>query len=246
MNIAFGSDKGPAAAGTNASPVCAALSQVSMIDFPGRLAAVFFTSGCNFRCRFCHASFLARTAAPWRWDKLRARARAFRNQWADGAVITGGEPTLSPALPTLIRELKALGFAVKLDTNGSRPDALAAVLPMLDYVAMDVKTAPDRYEALTGFADIAAIERSMRLLREGPADYELRTTVISGEHDDACMDALGAWVRGARRWVLQPFVPRENLPDPALRALPRTPAGRLRELRARLAGCAEEVSVRAE
>jgi len=235
-----------AASGDSArSPVVAVLSSVSMIDYPGRLAAVFFTAGCNFRCRFCHnAALVARPGAAYAWDDLRARARAFRDEWADGVVISGGEPTLAAGLPALVAELKALGFAVKLDTNGSHPEILAALLPLLDYVAMDVKTAPPRYESLTGFADTDALARSMELLRDGPTDYELRTTVIAGEHDEPCMDALGEWVRGARRWVLQPFVPRADLPDPALRAVPRTPGARLYELRARLAECAGEVLVR--
>jgi len=216
-----------------------------MVDYPGRLAAVFFVGGCNFRCGFCHnAALLARPAAFFTWDALRARAAEFRRSWADGAVIGGGEPTLSAELPALVAELKAFGFAVKLDTNGSRPDALAAVLASVDYVAMDVKTAPDRYGRFAGFDDPAAIGRSMELLRRGATEYELRTTVVAGEHDDAVMDAIGRWVRGARRWVLQPFVPRDDLPDPALRATPRTPAPRLIELRRRLADCAGEVIAR--
>ncbi len=229
------------------SPVAAVLGQASMVDFPGRLAAVFFVGGCNFRCGFCHnAGLLVRPPAYFTWAAIRARAAEFRRSWADGAVISGGEPTLSPGLSELIAELKRQGFAVKLDTNGSRPDALAAVLGMLDYVAMDVKTAPDRYAALTGFGDTDAIARSMALLRAGATEYELRTTVIEGEHDDATMEAMGAWLCGARRWVLQPFVPREDLPDPALRSAPRTPLARLRELRDRMAGFADEMLVRGE
>lgn len=228
-----------------ASPVAAVLQQPSLVDYPGRLAAVFFVAGCNFRCGFCHnAALLARPSAGFAWAELAARAAAFRDGWADGAVISGGEPTLSPELPALIALLKKHGFAVKLDTNGSRPEMLAAVLPAVDYVAVDVKTAPERYERLTSFADTAAIARTLALLRESSVDYEVRTTVIPGEHDDACMDAIGRWVRGARRWVLQPFVPREDLPNADLRSVPRTPAARLRELRERLSGCADEVLVR--
>lgn len=240
-----GSDAEGGAPGLAASPVATVLHAPSMVDFPGRLAAVFFVGGCNFRCGFCHnAALLAHPERYFTWDALRARAAEFRQSWADGAVISGGEPTLSANLPALIAELKAFGFAVKLDTNGSRPDALAAVLASVDYVAMDVKTAPERYARFTGFDDTSAIARSMELLRRGAVDYELRTTVVDSEHDDAVMDAIGAWVRGARRWVLQPFVPRDDLPDPKLRSTPRTPATRLIELRERLADCAGEVIAR--
>lgn len=229
------------------SPVAAILQQPSLVDYPGRLAAVFFVGGCNFRCGFCHnAALLGRSKAGFTWSELAARAAAFRDGWADGAVVSGGEPTLSPALSALIALLKKHGFAVKLDTNGSRPEVLAAVLRTLDYVAVDVKTAPDRYERLTGFSDTTAIARTLALLRESSVDYELRTTVVPGEHDDACMDAIGQWVRGARRWVLQPFVPREDLPNADLQSVPRPPASRLRELRERLSGCADEVLVRGE
>ncbi len=239
------SDAPPPTHGIPVSPVAAILGQLSLVDFPNRLAAVFFVGGCNFHCGFCHnAGQLARPERFFSWEQVRRRAAAFRQAWADGAVISGGEPTLSPGLPALIAELKALGFAVKLDTNGSRPEALAAVLASVDYVAMDVKTAPDRYEPFVGFGDTAAIARSMELLRLGATDYELRTTVVAGEHDDAVMDALGGWVRGARRWVLQPFVPRDDLPDPALRSTPRTPVARLVELQRRLADCAGEVMAR--
>ncbi len=226
-------------------PVAAVLGQVSMVDYPGHIAAVLFTGGCNFRCGFCHnAALFARADATYPWEVIRERAHGFRDEWANGVVISGGEPTLATGLPRLIEEMKNLGFLVKLDTNGSRPDVLAAVLPRVDYVAMDVKTAPERYRALTGFGDTDAIARSMALLRDGPTDYELRTTVIVNEHHDACMEALGRWIGGARRWVLQPFVPRDDLPDPALRSASRTPVARLCELRERLVACAEEVLVR--
>jgi len=214
------------------SPVVAYLKQPTLVDFPGHLAVVCFLSGCNFRCGFCHnAALLAARRAGLPWDRLDPALARFRANWVDAVVVTGGEPTLEPALPDFIRRLKRTGFAVKLDTNGSRPDALAAVLPDVDYVALDVKCSAPVYPSLTGFADTACIGRSLDLLRARGGACEVRTTVLDDVHDDAELHRLGAWVRGIGRHVLQPFVPRDDLPDPARRAHPRTPPARLQAAR---------------
>ncbi|MDZ4198311.1 MAG: radical SAM protein, partial [Kiritimatiellia bacterium] len=180
------------------------------------------------------------------WERLREICADFRSQWADGAVITGGEPTLHEGLPRLVARLKAGGFAVKLDTNGSRPDALECVIDDVDYVAMDIKCAPGAYAEMTGFGDVEALGRSIRLIRDRARDSEFRTTVIESLHDDVQMAAIGDWLRGARRYVLQPFVPRETLPDEKLQTLPRTRPQRLAEWRERMKDCADEVIVRGE
>jgi pyruvate formate lyase activating enzyme len=211
------------------SPVVAHLKQPTLVDFPGRLAAVFFLGGCNFRCGYCHnAALLATHRAGLPWERIEHACVSFRQHWADGVVITGGEPTLAPELPELIRRLKRHGFAIKLDTNGSRPDVLAAVLPEVDYVALDIKCSPATYPRLTGFAAVGRVAQSLDLLRAGTRAYELRTTLLEGFHTDADLRAVGQWIDGARRLVLQPFLPREDLPDPALRHAPRTPPQKLR------------------
>ena len=229
------------------SPAVSALSSVSMVDYPGRMAAVFFTSGCNFHCGYCHnAARLGRFREGMTWESFRRQCSEFRTQWADGAVITGGEPTLHPGLGEMIRELKAFGFAVKLDTNGSQPDALERVLGDVDYVAMDIKCAPAKYPEVTGFTDRAALDRSVCLIRSRARNSEFRTTVVPGMQDDADMTAIGDWIRGARRFVLQPFVPREDLPEVALRAVPRTRPQRLVQLCELLKPYAEEVLLRGD
>lgn len=229
------------------SPVGELLPAVSMVDFPGRLSAVLFTRGCNFRCGFCHnAARLGAYGEGMPWSRLLGHFAAFRAQWADGAVVTGGEPTLHEGLPELVSRLKREGFAVKLDTNGSRPDRLERVIGEVDCVAMDIKCAPGRYADFTGFGDIAALDRSVRLILGRARDAEFRTTVIEPFHDDAQMREIGEWIRGARRFILQPFVPRDTLPDPALRAVPRTRPQRLCALRDRLRGCAREVLIRGD
>ena len=226
------------------SPVYALLRNTSLVDYPGRLAAVLFTSGCNFTCGYCHNAVL-RHPQPDRmpWDHLEERLRRLTANWVDAAVITGGEPTICEDLPELIGLLKSLGLKIKLDTNGGRPDVLERLLPAVDYVAMDVKCAPESYPHFAGFTHTESIRESVRLLRGKAADYHFRTTVIESFHDDREMQAIGETIRGARRYVLQPFVPREDVADERLRAQPRTSAGRLETLSRLMSPYAEQVMV---
>ena len=227
------------------SPVYAFMKNASMVDFPGRLAAVFFVSGCNFRCGFCHnAELIEPRAERLSWDRLRQACGRFRADWADAAVVTGGEPTVDPGLPGLFDLLKECGFALKLDTNGSSPGRLGALLPRLDYVAMDVKCSDDTYPRLTGFDRVDLVRESIRLIREHARDYEFRTTVIGPVHTDAEMRRIGEMIRGARRFVLQPFVPRGNVPDAALRATGRTTPARMRALKLIMESYADQVICR--
>jgi len=227
------------------SPVHAFRKHATLVDFPGRLAALFFVSGCNFRCGFCHNAALLGTAREGiSWERLREVCASFRGEWTDGAVISGGEPTLAPGLPALVALLREQGFGVKLDTNGSFPDVLESLLSGLDYVAMDIKCGPATYARLAGFAGVDRVRRSADLLRARARDYEFRTTVIEPVHTDEEMIEIGAMIRGARRYVLQPFIPRDDLPDAAFRSVPRTSPARLRHLAALMGEYAAEVICR--
>ena len=227
--------------------VYAYLRQPSLVDYPGYPAALFFVSGCNFACRYCHnPALMRRRQAGLSWERLRRACVAFREEWTAAAVLSGGEPTMAEDLPELIDFFRDLGWRVKLDTNGSFPDALARALPRVDYVALDVKASPGRYRELTGFGEVERIRESIALLRAGETDYELRTTLIEPFHDDAQLRELADLVRGARRLVLQPFLPRPDMPDPTFRLLPRTSSDRLREAAALLTGCAGEIIVRGD
>lgn len=210
----------------NPSPVFACLRNPSMVDYPGRMAAVFFVAGCNFSCGFCHNAGLMGAPRPgMSMEQLSTTCRRFSDDWVNAAVITGGEPTLSPGLPALVDGFKAMGWRVKLDTNGSNPEMLERCLPSLDYVAMDLKTSLDGYAALTGWTDRSALQASIRLIREQARDYEFRTTLIEGVHEAATLAAMIPLVAGAARYVLQPFIPSDTLPAPRFRAIPRTTAG---------------------
>ncbi|NOY79435.1 MAG: anaerobic ribonucleoside-triphosphate reductase activating protein [Kiritimatiellaeota bacterium] len=227
------------------SAVYGVLKSPSLVDFPGRLSAVFFVSGCNFRCGFCHNAELLGTPKPGMpVDQLEAACGRFRDNWVDGAVITGGEPTLDDRLADLIVRLRKWGFKIKLDTNGSRPEFLATVLPLVDFVAMDVKCSLESYPEFVKFDHPERIARSVELVRREARAYEFRTTVLPAFHSDAEMRRIADLVRGARRFALQAFVPRDNLPDRALRRAPRTSPERLQQVAALVADSASEVVVR--
>ncbi len=163
----------------------------------------------------------------------------------NGVVITGGEPSCTDGLLKLIHFFKdRFGFAVKLDTNGSNPAVLAECLPHVDYVAMDIKCGLSAYPDIVRFPDTDKIRQSIELIRAGARDYEFRTTVIETIHTDEQMEEVRALVDGAKRYALQAFIPREELPLAEYRTLPRTTSARLHQLRDRMAGCAGEILLR--
>ena len=227
------------------SAVYGILKSPSMVDFPGHLAGVLFISGCNFRCGFCHNAELLGAVEPGMPQaQLEAACQRFRENWVDGIVVTGGEPTLHVGLLDLLHRLRQWNFKIKLDTNGSRPEILAEVLPLVDYVAMDVKCNLEAYPTFVSFNQPERIAHSIALIRERATDYEFRTTVLPAFHTDEEMLRIAALVKGARRLALQAFVPRENLPDPRLRRSPRTTPDRMREVAALVADSADDVVVR--
>ena len=203
------------------------LQKMTLLDYPGKVACTVFLGGCNFRCPFCHnGGLLDGTAPEWMSKEQLLEFLKGRQGLLDGVCITGGEPTLSPELPQLISEIKALGFSVKLDTNGSHPEMLKHLVEekLVDYVAMDVKNGPDRYAATVGLpkAPLETLEQSLRFLMQRKVDYELRTTVVQGLHDEAAIVQMGAWLYGLNKSqkvpkiFLQPFVQRASVLDQGL------------------------------
>ena len=231
--------------------------RTSLIDFPDRIATVLFTGGCNFRCPMCHNADLVLhpedspdLSQEEVWDFLSRRAGL-----VDGVVITGGEPTLQIDLAPFLRRVRALDLDIKLDTNGYRPDVLAALLSegLLDYVALDVKAPPEKYALLVGWADgstgltkvldLTRVERSIELLRSSDLSYEFRTTVVPGLLVEEDIEKIARWIAGAERYVLQQFRPSHTL-DPALEQVSPYPMERLQEMAGRVDRWVAQVAVR--
>ncbi len=193
--------------------------ETSFIDWPGKLCAILFLGGCNFRCPFCHNHPLV--LAPENMETIPFEEildrLAARKNWLAGVCISGGEPTLSPGLPNLIAQLKAEGWAIKLDTNGSRPEVLERLLAdkLLDMVAMDVKAplVKDKYERCTGCqVDLGAIQKSIDLLQHSLIPHEFRMTIAPGLHTEEDILAWGQQFDHSRsRLTLQNFNPRTTL-----------------------------------
>ena len=178
----------------------AGLQKMTLLDYPGKVACTVFLQGCNFRCPFCHNSSLLGKAEepPIPREELMAFLKK-RVGLLDGVCITGGEPTLQKELPALLRDIKALGYAIKLDTNGYRPDVLRALVEenLIDYVAMDIKNCPRRYGETAGLPglDLSKIEESMTFLIRGTLPYEFRTTVTAQHHTPEDMKEMGYAVK---------------------------------------------------
>lgn len=206
------------------SVINAVMRQPSMVDYPGHLAVLMFTSGCDFRCGFCHNVDLIENvnAKTFSFKILKEKLDRYREDWVKAVTVTGGEPTIHAALPETIAFLKDEGFLVKLDTNGSNPQMLSELLPVLDYVAMDIKCALEHYKDFVKYGNIERIRESIKLIMSEAKDYEFRTTVLEGYHTPEEIVAAAKDVEGARRWIFQAFVPHENLPDVAMRSIQRT------------------------
>ena len=193
------------------------LQKTTLLDFPGRVAATVFLGGCNFRCPFCHNTDLLGGDAPelMSVDQLLTFLKR-RSGILEGVCITGGEPTLhGEELICLIRSIKALGYQVKLDTNGSHPQLLRQLKEdgLLDYIAMDIKAGRFQYPRICGTPGlaIAPVEESIRLLMEGHMPYEFRTTVVNGLHSAEDFRDIAQWIRGCSRYFLQGFVDSGNV-----------------------------------
>lgn len=179
------------------------LQKTSLLDFPEKIAAIVFTMGCNFRCGYCHNPELINGEAKIEevFEFLKTRQGKL-----DGVVITGGEPCLQKDLPEFIKQVKELGFAVKLDTNGSFPEMLEKVLPDLDYVAMDIKAPLEKYSQIVNVdVDTSKILKSIEVLKNGGVDYEFRTTVVKSQLSYEDFEKIGQLIQGAPRYYLQRF-----------------------------------------
>ena len=199
------------------------LQKMTLLDFPGKVACTVFLGGCDFRCPFCHNGELLDGTAPAVMDDAELlKFLKGRRGLLDGVAITGGEPLLRKDLPELLRAIRDLGFAVKVDTNGNHPEALEGLLKegLVDYIAMDIKNSPEKYALTAGVKslDIAPIRRSISTLMESSLPYEFRTTVVDELHAAEDFEAIGQWISGAKAYFLQPFTDRDSVPFAGLHA----------------------------
>jgi pyruvate formate lyase activating enzyme len=191
----------------------------SLIDFPGKISTILFTQGCPFRCHFCHNPGLVLPAQFEKTSIHEDEVCSFlerRKGKLDGIVISGGEPTIHPKLIDFIQRVRAMGFAIKVDTNGILPDVIKTLLPLVDYWAMDLKAPIENYEKVVGVSiDPSTITQSIHLLMKGPSRYEFRTTVVPSLHSPEDIEKMAQQIAGAERYVLQQFRPMVTL-DPLL------------------------------
>ncbi len=187
------------------------LQKLTLLDYPGKVACTVFTGGCNFRCPFCHNAPLV-LPDQLAHDSSEAAVLAYLRKRVgvlDGVAVTGGEPLLHRDIGGFLREVKDLGFLVKLDTNGSFPERLIALVEagLVDRVAMDIKNAPALYAKTAGVEtlDLDAIARSKDFLLSGAVEYEFRTTVVRGLHTAESLAGAAEWIAGAKEYYLQQY-----------------------------------------
>jgi len=188
------------------------LQKTTLLDFPTKVACTVFTSGCNFRCPFCHnASLVTKNDnsdtvnIDALFDYLRKRQGIL-----DGVCVTGGEPLLQKDIKYFIKQIKDLGYAVKLDTNGSNSKMLIELVNenLVDYVAMDIKGAEDKYSLICGIdmdKYLNDVRQSVDFLLTGVCEYEFRTTVVRELHSYDDFNSIGKWISGANKYFLQQF-----------------------------------------
>jgi len=187
------------------------LQKLSLVDYPGRVAATVFTVGCNFRCHFCHNPELVlagNSTESGVSEKEFFKFLQTRKNKLDGVCITGGEPTIQGDILQFMEKIKKAGFLVKLDSNGTRPDVLKRAITekLVDFIAMDIKNSLEHYSRACGVElDLQRIKLSVGLIRNSGISYEFRTTVVPGIHHYSDFKKIGKWLDGSQRYVLQKY-----------------------------------------
>ncbi len=196
----------------------AGFQKLTLLDYPGKIAALIFTQGCNFACGYCHnpemiPSLRILPERPELDPEWILSFLATRKGLLDGVVVSGGEPTLHQDLPDFLKKIKNLGFLTKLDTNGSHPEVLSNLIDkkLVDYIAMDIKASPKNYADLVKHDDLGRILTSIRVIMDSSIDSEFRSTIFPSLHKPHEIKAMGTMIRGAKRWYLQNFRPLRTL-----------------------------------
>lgn len=191
------------------------IQKLTLLDFPGKVACTLFTPGCNFRCPFCHNASLVFSCVRNITEEEVLSFLKKRTGILDGVCVTGGEPLLQKDIGQFLRQIKDLGFLVKLDTNGAFPERLQPLLEeqLLDYVAMDIKASRRNYHTAIGLqtVDLDSIERSVDLLKTCGVDHEFRTTTVKGIHTAKDFEDIAAWLAGEERYYIQQYTPSDDM-----------------------------------
>ena len=191
--------------------------RLTLLDYPGKVACTLFTAGCNLRCPFCHnASLVTHIDNTNIYNKEEILSYLGKRQGIlEGVCISGGEPLMQTEIENFIKEVKALGYSIKLDTNGFYPDKLISLVEngLIDYVAVDIKNSYSKYAKTTGIEnlDLSPLKRTVEFLLSGKVDYEFRTTIVEGLHTEADILDIGKTIKGAPRYFLQNFVDSGDL-----------------------------------
>ncbi len=219
------------------------LQKFSLLDYPEHLSAIIFTQGCNFRCQFCYNPMLVRPVGKLidtssvsnkdgkRNGRLLDEAGLFafldeRYGKLDAVVITGGEPTMHSDLPEFMEKIRRIGYKIKLDTNGSYPEMLERVLKrnLADYIAMDLKASPAKYDLVSGVQpDLAKIRKSIKMILAGGLPYEFRSTIVPELHEPEDIELMGELIKGADKWFLQQFQSDQKLVNDKFEKMPAYP-----------------------
>lgn len=196
--------------------IIAGLQKTTLIDYPGKIAAIVFTRGCDFRCAYCHNPELVNPEIfyPEIKEEVIIDFLEKRRHVLEGVVITGGEPLIHSDIAAFIKKLKAMDYAVKLDTNGTNPKLLKELIDkkLIDYIAMDIKHSLDKYHYITPSSPpIEAINKSIKIIMNSGLPYEFRTTVLPRHFKKEDFQNIGTLIRGARIYYLQQFRPIKTL-----------------------------------
>ncbi|MBN2795949.1 MAG: anaerobic ribonucleoside-triphosphate reductase activating protein [Clostridia bacterium] len=182
--------------------------KTSLIDYPDMVASVVFTPRCNFRCGFCHNGDLVKEENDFIASREVLETLEKRKHLIDGVVITGGEPTLQPKLESFIKVVKSMGYKVKLDTNGSKPEVLKTLIEknLLDYIAMDLKNSKQKYHhTIQNTIDLNLIQSSIEIIKASRISYEFRSTLMKDFHDELDLHGIGLMAKSADKLILQQY-----------------------------------------
>ncbi len=213
------------------------IQKLSLIDYPGKLSATVFLTGCNFRCPFCYSRELVLPEEIKKQPKISEKDffdfLKERQKMLEGTVICGGEPTIYKELPGFVKKIKVMGFLIKLDTNGFNPEMLQKLiqLKLIDYVAMDVKAPKEKYSFYAGKKiDLKKIDKSIDILKKGKVDFEFRTTVAPGLTKEDIQD-LADWIAVENvKYFLQEFNSQKPILNPEILKLPVLKENEIKEV----------------